>query len=671
MTLLSWQTALIVGGIAVPLLVLLYFLKLRRKEQKISSTLLWKRAVHDLQVNAPFQKLRRNLLLFLQLLILLAVIFALANPVMNFVKRKERSIVLLVDRSGSMRTIEADGRTRMEHTRDAAAAFVANLPAGSRAMVVSFADRANVVCSFTDDKRRLDRLIREIEPTDACSKIGEALQLAVAYSASLIDERSGGVPEAAQQDAADIELFSDGRIADADQQFVTRGQMHYYMIGAAADNVGIVASNVRRHFENPGVLSVFAEVENFGPTEVKTDISVLIDGKLLPGAGAIKEIVLGPAAALTTMPSAAPKPGESAALSSRQTVLFEMQHDTGGILELRLHRKDALAIDDSVLMPVDPPRPVRVLLVSDHQGCRRILRRAFATSLDISDFKTITTAEYESSPDAALSTEGRSAYDLVVIDGHDTARLPPGNYMFFDGLPKVEGVSRGEDVEGRVLAVWNENHPLLRNVHLENVFVAKWRRLLLPEHAIKLIEGEDSVVMSLLIDPGHRYLIAAFDLMDSNLPMKWAYLVFLQNAVAYLAGGGLMEEGRLVHPGDTLDIPVPPGAIRAGIERPDGSREDVEVQGRRVLTYAKTHQTGVYRAKFDDGAKTVEVFAANSLDPTESHVAPNSAFRVGSEQVTATAGLVKVDEPLWPWAVGAALFVLLVEWWIYNKRVMI
>ena len=45
MSLLSWSTAAIVGGIAIPALLLLYFLKLRRMERKVSSTLLWKKAV--------------------------------------------------------------------------------------------------------------------------------------------------------------------------------------------------------------------------------------------------------------------------------------------------------------------------------------------------------------------------------------------------------------------------------------------------------------------------------------------------------------------------------------------------------------------------------------------------------------------------------------------------
>src|ERR1043166_8851316 len=96
--------AIIAAAIAIPALLILYFLKLRRREMPISSTLLWKKAIQDLQVNAPFQRLRRNLLLLLQLLLLLLLLLALSRPVTNYTPPPGKTCVILIDRSASMAT---------------------------------------------------------------------------------------------------------------------------------------------------------------------------------------------------------------------------------------------------------------------------------------------------------------------------------------------------------------------------------------------------------------------------------------------------------------------------------------------------------------------------------------------------------------------------------------
>ena len=96
---LSPITALIAAGITVPLLVSLYFLKLRRRQVMISSTLLWKKAIQDMQVNSPFQRLRRSLLLLLQLLILGAMLFAMARPTMQTTASPGQRVVIVIDHS--------------------------------------------------------------------------------------------------------------------------------------------------------------------------------------------------------------------------------------------------------------------------------------------------------------------------------------------------------------------------------------------------------------------------------------------------------------------------------------------------------------------------------------------------------------------------------------------
>ena len=53
--------ALILSVLAVPI-ILMYVLKLRRQEHVVPSTFLWRQVLEDVQANAPWQRLRFNLL---------------------------------------------------------------------------------------------------------------------------------------------------------------------------------------------------------------------------------------------------------------------------------------------------------------------------------------------------------------------------------------------------------------------------------------------------------------------------------------------------------------------------------------------------------------------------------------------------------------------------------
>lgn len=666
MTFTSLSTALIAAAIAVPSLLILYFLKLRRTARVVPSTLLWKKAVQDLQVNSPFQKLRKNLLLLLQLLILLALLFALAGPVMNFHKLTGKSVVILVDRSGSMKSIESDKRSRLDHAKEAAKAYLSAMPSSSRAMVIAFADRAEVVCTFSEDVGRLSSRIDEIEATDSHSKIGEALQLAVAYSSktSVSTEADAG-STIAPPESASLELFSDGRLADAENEHVTRGELTFHQIGEATDNVGIVAFDIRRDIERAGIVSVFVQIENFGFKSVATDVSLAVDGSL----SKVQEVTLGAVAASASQPAGGSGSGEFAAT---QNLIFEIENDAGGMIEIKIHRPDALEIDNSVVAPLSPPRAIRILSVSDRPLIQTYMRRTFQYALEIQDFNEMTPSEYESAPDAELSIDGRSAFDLILLDKHDTNHLWPGNYLFFGGIPKIDGVEReDEDVDEQVFANWRDAHALLRHVSLDKFVVLKWARLNLPDHALKLIEGENSTVMAFLTDPGHRYIVSAFDLLESNAFDLPGMIIFLQNAVSYLAAGSLTESGRLLHPGETMTLQVPPGATKAIVKTPDSLTDEIDTSNRQSITFARTDRRGLYRATFDDASKTTETFAANVLDAIESNIRPAKVLFMGSGNVAAEDKEIKVNQPLWPYAVAVALAILMFEWWVYNKRVMI
>src|SRR5215470_3915067 len=120
-TFLNPLLAAIAAAIAVPALLILYFLKLRRREMPVSSTLLWRKAIQDLQVNAPFQKLRRNLLLLLQMLLLLLLLLALSRPIVSYTPGAGKATVVLIDRSASMNATDmGKTRTRLDEAKSRA-----------------------------------------------------------------------------------------------------------------------------------------------------------------------------------------------------------------------------------------------------------------------------------------------------------------------------------------------------------------------------------------------------------------------------------------------------------------------------------------------------------------------------------------------------------------------
>ena len=97
---------------AIPLLggiVALWMLRLKRQDVTVSSLYLWSTLLQETQANAPFQKLRRNLLLFLQLLTAFLLIGAFARPFVYGQTRAGHTIVLVLDTSASMNSTDVSG----------------------------------------------------------------------------------------------------------------------------------------------------------------------------------------------------------------------------------------------------------------------------------------------------------------------------------------------------------------------------------------------------------------------------------------------------------------------------------------------------------------------------------------------------------------------------------
>src|ERR671915_1250283 len=99
----------LLGLVIVPIIVAFYMLRLRRRDLPVGSTFLWQQLVRDVEANAPWQRLRLSWLLLVQLLIALLVVFAATRPFLTVQSDLAANVVLIVDTSASMGTIDPDG----------------------------------------------------------------------------------------------------------------------------------------------------------------------------------------------------------------------------------------------------------------------------------------------------------------------------------------------------------------------------------------------------------------------------------------------------------------------------------------------------------------------------------------------------------------------------------
>jgi hypothetical protein len=161
-TLGPWQWLLLAA--IPPAILSLYFLKLKRRESVVPSTLLWKKAIEDLHVNSIWQRLRQNILLYLQLLFVALLMLACLRPGWSGMNRAGERRIYVIDQSASMQAND-ESPNRLNWAKDQAKKLIEDASSEDVAMVIATSDRASVEQGFTNNRSLLLQGIDRIEPT--------------------------------------------------------------------------------------------------------------------------------------------------------------------------------------------------------------------------------------------------------------------------------------------------------------------------------------------------------------------------------------------------------------------------------------------------------------------------------------------------------------------------
>jgi hypothetical protein len=595
----------------LPVVVVFYLLKRRRVVKLISSTLLWQKFLAETQANAPFQRLRHNWLLILQLLLLALAILALSRPYFAGHATSSGLRVVILDASASMQSTD-ESPSRFEKARAGALALVDGLKDQEEMLVLLAAGNTEVKQSATSSKVALRRAIENCRVTDSPTRLTEALKLAD----TLVKDKHE--PE--------IHLFSDGAAGDL-SEFENKGlRVIYHRLGQRCENIGITTLDIRENPENHQERAIYTSVVNFSTNARQTVLELLFDNQVVD-------------ARPLNLP-----PGETV------PQVFSATQERDGIFTVRIDAQDDLAADNQASMVSLLPRPAKVLLVSrGNRFLEKALRAAGSVDLTV----------------ARDTADGAGDQDIVVLDDVTPVAWPKGNVLAIHAGNTNWFEGGWTNLDSPAIVDWKNTHPLLRYINLDNVQISEALGVKTPGWAAPLVEAQQTPLV-LAGELAHQKIVwIGFDTLQSTWPLRISFPIFIANAVEWLNPAVTKSRQLMLHAGEPFRLALSQPAAAAQVTLPDGSRETLAAGDNREIVFGHTDRQGIYRLR----AGTNEVtFCVNVLDAAESNTKPREELRLGKfSQVEATA-LKQASVEFWRWIAGGAVAVLMFEWWYYHRR---
>ena len=594
-------------------IVVLYLLKLKRKERIVPSVMLWQDAVADIQANAPFQKIKKSLLLVLQLAALTLLVLAVARPFVRARGASENKIAIILDTSASMQSSDVRP-SRIEEAKSKALDVVKRMGPGDTMLVITAGAKTQVVASFLSDKRALAAAISDVKAMDTTCNMRQAMVLAL----SLVAGKSSAPPR--------IVVLSDGLFDPLTDLSAGKSKIDFVRIGKGCDNVAITGMDSRKTLS--GEQQVFVSLRNFSTRKRDFNLEVYIQDHLFD----VREESL-------------------AAGESKQEILDNVANASGRVTA-KLDISDDLAADNAASVYLKRRAKLSILMVSKGNI---FLQNA----LNLDPRTQLVRAE--APPDDLAAGK----YDLVIFDRiTPPASLPAGGYLLVDTAGKQAPAQFGEGIQRPTIVDSNRKHPATEYVDFSDVRIAKARYLKPENWATTLIEAEGGAIGAAGSKNGRRFVQISFSLLESDFPLHVGFPIFVANCLDWLCPASDGGTGDSIRTGQAAYIDVPPDVRELTVTDPSGAKRSVKVTSTPVI-YENTERAGIYQVS---GKGFRKEFACNVASPQESSTKPREALKVGSREFTSSAKGVQTNREFYGWLIFVALAILTIEWYAYHRR---
>jgi Ca-activated chloride channel homolog len=594
-------------ALTIPVIVALYFLKIRRPTRIVPALHLWPDQIRDRQANVPWQRLRPSWLLVLQLLAAAVLVAAALQPALPAAATLARHSIVLLDTSASMQATDV-APSRLAEARRQVNGLIDQLAPQDRMTLIAVGATARIAASVTGDRDALHRAVNGIAASNGAADLSTALSLA-----------SGLVRPG---DDARAYLFSDGIVLPLRSSF-SAGlpfPVEYHRIGVSGENVGLTSLTVRTSAQNR---AAYLHLQNFGRQAHAVSLEWRADNRLLDirpinlNAGQAQDLVL-------------PVPADATSVTAR------------------LASPDLFALDDAATAVARTPRAFRVLLVTPgNVFLEQALRLRSDLQLDV-----VAPAGYRPN----------GAYAMNVFDRFLPPTLPEGPMLLLDP-PAGSSLAGGQPIGiGRVRAA-DAGDPLLANIDIQDVHIARSEDLRQSTFGRPLLTSVQTPLL-LVRDEPFRQALLGFDLHESDLPLRIAFPILMQNLSEWMLPPSVPSHS--FHPDEPVTIVPETGATSIAVIRPDGARRAVAAGS--IASFADTDLTGVYSVEQVVAGKTLRSwFSVNLFSDSISQLKPPDRLTLPPTRTTAVQAAHRGQIEIWPWVALAALGLIAAEWLAFHR----
>ncbi len=501
--------------ILIPIIILLYMLKQKATDHTFSSIMLWREVYRNIEATKPWEKLKNNLLMYLQILTVIGLIFALMGPYLKSGGNSYSNVLIVIDSSGSMNYSYNKDKTRFDEEIDRAIDYVNSLDDTASITVMTVDNEAELLFSGIMDKSEVNSKINDIKVTELAGDLNNGISMIN----SIVK----------QWENYEVVMFTDTA--------VELGELEAKVINLYSEGENAALEYVSYGYEEDALI-VLTKVTNYGSEALVSDINLYGDEVLL----AVEPIIVAS--------------GDSA------IVYFRDVDFNGKGLKAEINNSDSLMADNCAYTVMGKEGMTTVLIVSESNV---FLEKAAGSLSNVEVYKT-----------TDKNVVGDSEpFDIYIFDGMIPNDLPASN-MIFINADSNKYLELDGDIDGTMLTFASSEVTTYLEGFSFGVNSGKAMRV--PKWGTSYLEVGNKCIGYYGQVDGKKIATLGFDIHSTDLALKPEFPILMANLIGYMSNNELVVNDSILT-GDNISFNSDINGGNIVVEDNVGNLETLDITG--------------------------------------------------------------------------------------------